>query len=113
MPLRKLTTAEEGFLEFMIGQANIRVPSDWKETMMVSPMDDAGMGSLMLFPRGDVKPNRSFGRTALEFQFKDKDRIDVLASLNLDQNNELFELDIWKMNFDPLIQFPEVKPETR
>lgn len=111
MPLRKLTAAEERFLEFMISQANIKVPADWKDTMLVSPMDDAGMGSLVLFPRGKTDANRSFGRLAAEFQFKDTDRVEVLASLNLDQNNELFELDIWKMNFDPLRQFPDVTPQ--
>jgi hypothetical protein len=45
-----------------------------------------------------------------EYIFKDADGVDVIASLNVDQNNELFELDIWKTTFDQLVRIPENIP---
>ena len=111
MPLRKPTNAEERFLAFMIKKAKIKMSPDWKENILVSPMDEANMGSLLLFPDGKRKDNRSFGRTAAEHEFKDADRASVIASLNLDEAGNIFELDIWKTTFEPLINFPETENE--
>ena len=38
------------------------------------------------------------------FRSKDSDGIDVLASLYLDQDHEICEVDIWKADFSPLIR---------
>ena len=113
MPLRKLTEAEEGFLQFMIEKAKLKMKEDWKLTIRAAPMDEGGMGSLVLFPNGTQSGSRSFGRTAAEYEFKDADRATVVASLNLDQAGELFELDIWKTTFEPLIRFPETEPNSQ
>jgi hypothetical protein len=37
---------------------------------------------------------------------KDSDNVEVLITLTIDQDGRLFELDIWKVNFDKLIEFP-------
>ena len=71
-------------------------------------MNDGKMGSLYLFPNGEVKENRILGKQISEFQFKDLDDIDAIASLNIDQNGELFELDIWKTDFSQLIKLPTI-----
>ena len=73
---------------------------------MVSDMQDGGMGGLFLFPSGIPREGRVFGRQASDYQFLDKDLVDVIATLNLDQFGELFELDVWKTDFSNLIQFP-------
>jgi hypothetical protein len=110
MPLRKLSQEEERFLQFMVDKASLPLPADWKQTIRVKPMDDGGMGSLLLFPDGtEESQDRAFEKTIAEHEFKDADRIDVLASLNVDRSGQLLELDIWKMNFDPLIRFPDLK----
>ena len=36
----------------------------------------------------------------------DEDGVVVLAALNLDKNGKLFELDLWKVNFNPLETLP-------
>ena len=41
-----------------------------------------------------------------ECQFKDIDGVPVIASLYLDKDNELFELDIWKVDFSKLEMIP-------
>ena len=92
----------------MVNQASLVLPVNWQQSLRVKPMDDGGMGSLMLFPDGKETDKPVFGRTVFEYEFKDADRANVLASLNLDERGQLFELDIWKVNFEPLIKFPEI-----
>lgn len=108
MPLRKPSTEELRFISFLIRESKLKVSPKWEESLMVTSMDDAGLGSLLLYPNGSIVSGREFGRVLFEVEFKDTDNVPVVASLNLDQHGELFELDIWKVNFDPLIRFPEV-----
>ena len=108
MPLRLPSPEEERFLVFMVKQAALTLPANWQQSLRVKAMDDGGMGSLLLFPDGTESGKAVFGKTVAEYEFKDADRADVLASLNLDQFGKLFELDIWKVNFEPLISFPDV-----
>jgi hypothetical protein len=105
---RQLTLTEKNFLDYLISKASISLPKDCLSNLLVRTMDDGGMGSLLLFPAGNINPNRKLGQTISEFQFKDEDGIDVIASLNLDQEGNLFELDVWKTNFDKLIKLPEL-----
>ncbi|MEO8582449.1 MAG: hypothetical protein ABI415_01560 [Flavitalea sp.] len=104
---RKITEDEMRLLDFLIKKAKLKLPANWKENLMVKSMDDAGMGSLVLYPKEIAKDEREFGSAASEIEFKDEDRKDVIASLNLDEAGEIFELDIWKTTFDPLIRIPK------
>jgi hypothetical protein len=70
----------------------------------VEPMKDGGMGSLFLYPEGVCNYERKFGRALPGFQYKDSDGVDVIATLYLDEDGELLELDMWKTNYSPLIQ---------
>ncbi|RZL02645.1 MAG: hypothetical protein EOO89_28740 [Pedobacter sp.] len=108
MPLRKPSPEELRFISFLIREASTKIASKWEDSLMVTSMDDAGLGSLLLYPSGKIVNDREFGRVMFEVEFKDADNVPVVASLNLDQHGELFELDIWKVNFDPLIRFPDV-----
>ena len=106
MPLRKITTDEERLLDHLIGLARLKLPQGWKENLMVEPMDDAGMGSLLLHPNGQQDMKRIFGSVLSEYEFKDVDRATVIVSLNADQHGQIFELDVWKTTFEPLKAFP-------
>jgi hypothetical protein len=69
----------------------------------VEPMDDGGMGSLRFAsPTHDPR----LGSTPAECRFVDADGVPVYAQLNLDQAGELFELDVWKVDFTPLERWP-------
>ena len=72
------------------------------------PMDDGEMGSLYLFPQGKINESRKLGRQISEFQFTDIDGVEVIASLNVDVDGVLFELDIWKTNFEKLVKLPDL-----
>jgi hypothetical protein len=77
------------------------------ENLLVEPMPDGGMGSLRLFPYGHLPGKKVFGRRVAEIQFNDIDNVDVIASLNVDNEGVLFELDVWKTDFSVLKRIPE------
>lgn len=70
-------------------------------------MADGGMGSLYLFKEFSNNDQRAFSKQVSECLFTDKDGVTVIASLNIDNNGDLYELDLWKTDFSPLIKLPE------
>ena len=106
--LRKATADEQRLLDALVNQAKALILSpNWKDALLVQTMDDGGMGSILLFPNGPTETKRLLGSVASELKFPDDDGGEVLASLNLDCEGELFEVDVWKVNFSPLIRIPE------
>jgi len=106
--MRKLSKDEARLLELLIKKASFIISYNLEDDLDVKSMDDGGMGSLKLFPKGISHDNRLFGKQVSECMFLDEDGIDVIASLNLDDEGELFELDIWKTDFSSLIKIPEI-----
>jgi hypothetical protein len=72
--------------------------------MLVTEMDDGGMGSLSFV---SARPNRSLGKNLGVCSFPDTDGVLVEAALLLDREGDLFQLDLWKVNFAPLIRIPD------
>jgi hypothetical protein len=70
-------------------------------------MKDGGMGSLLLVPKASERLSRSFGRQLVSAEFLDADGIPVSVALNLDTRGTLYELDVWKVNFAPLLAWPD------
>lgn len=105
---RLLKREEKGLiLALLLRAENVTLPRHWIDSVFVTEMDDGGMGSL----RFDVAKNARMGRKAAELSFDDTDGVEVSAVLNLDQTGMPFELDIWKVNFQPLNQIPWTFPE--
>jgi hypothetical protein len=104
---RKPTLQEIKLLEFLIKKSSVVVPKNWQYSLIVCPMDDGQMGSLKLFPNGEIRNKRLFGKIMSDFQFTDQDGVEVIATLNIDKEGKLYELDIWKTDFSPLIKFPD------
>jgi len=98
---RKPTIEESQLLDKLIEKSPIDLPLNWKSTLKVKPMSDGDMGSLLLYPNGINNSIRVFGERISEYQYKDIDGVDIIASLNVDSNGDLFELDIWKTDFSP------------
>lgn len=104
--LRKPTRQEENLIEFLISKSSVQIPKGWRIGLLVRSMNDGGMGSLHLFPNGKIRPDRTMGKQISELQFTDQDSTEVLASLYVDSNGDLLELDIWKTDFSKLIALP-------
>lgn len=105
---RKPTEQEERLLELLVKKSSVILSDNWKNNLVVRPMDDGEMGGLYLFPNGKIIEGRALGEQVSEFQFTDIDDVEVIASLNIDEDGELFELEIWKIDFGRLIKFPDI-----
>ncbi len=70
----------------------------------VREMEDGGMGSLYFLHPKKTDTERLFGKRIAELQFKDADGVDILASLNLDTDGDIMELDIWKIDYSPTVK---------
>jgi hypothetical protein len=104
--MRNPTKDEIRLLERLISKASKIIPDNWSNKLKVSKMNDGDMGSLLLFPNEKIKKDRIFGDRISEIQFIDSDGVEVLASLNIDRDGDLFEPDIWKIDFSKLVNFP-------
>ena len=102
--IRKLTKEEEHLLEQLIEKASVPIPTDWRNNLFVLPMEDGDMGSLRLNYLNLNHKKRVFGRQISELEFIDKDGVKVIVSLNIDNEGILYELDIWKTNFNKLVK---------
>lgn len=72
--------------------------------LLVEEMDDGGMGSLkFISTNGET---HSFFKQVAEITLLDIDGIRVSIAINLDENGDIFELDIFKSDFSKLKQFP-------
>lgn len=105
---RKPTELEEKLLKRLIIKSSRVFPQDCLKGLFVRPMEDGGMGSLYLFPENKEAKDRLLGEQVSDFQFTDLDGVEVIASLNVDTNGNLFELDIWKADFSRLINLPDL-----
>jgi hypothetical protein len=104
---RPLTLKERDLVVFILGQSS---PLHG-HLNLVEEMNDGGMGSL----RFVGSANRRLGACVGEAEFDDADGVTVSVALNIDQRGELFELDVWKVDFSPLQRiaaFSELRPTT-
>jgi hypothetical protein len=106
--LRKPTILELRLIEFLLNKSCENYPPHWQNELFILPMEDGNMGSLSSFPTLIIPNNRKMGKQVSELLFEDKDGVTVIASLNLDTEGLLFELDIWKTDFSPLLEFPNI-----
>jgi uncharacterized protein DUF6984 len=105
--LRKLSAEERHLLEVLVKHAKGLVLSvGWQDDLLVEPMTDGGMGSLKLIP-SNASSYRKLGEAVSNIEFNDADGVKVFAALNVDQNGHLFEIDVWKTDFSPLIRIPK------
>ncbi len=95
---RQPTTDEITLLDYLVSNATIEFPADWMDGLLVRSREDRQTGSLYLFPKGTENENRIYGKTVSEYQLEVEDGSLLIASLNVDTNDKLFELDIWRGN---------------
>jgi hypothetical protein len=74
------------------------------EDAVVEELGDGGMGSLKFVDL--LSSDQRFAKQLREATFADDDGVPVSITINLDQNNGLFELDIWKADNSSLKRFP-------
>lgn len=111
MKERPLEDGEVLILSVLLNRATEwnRGPVDLR-ALRVSDMDDGGMGSLR-FASGKSHPR--YGRTIAEGWFKDIDGMPLALALYVDREDDLFELDSWKVDFTSRLRLPNDEAEVR
>ena len=104
--MRPLKKHEIQFIESLLQAHQIYNKLDLA-SLLVQPLLDGGMGSLQ-FQCNCSCPQ--LGRTIAEYRFQALDGVEVIATLSLDQQGHLFELDMWKTDFSLLQRWPQVEP---
>lgn len=99
--MRKLQPKEKPLIAWLLSSAG---RSDAIDELMVSEMSDGGMGSLRFYSQ---TPERELGGTSAEATFDDIDGVLVLASLNIDTLGNLYEIDMWRTDFNPIKRWPD------
>jgi hypothetical protein len=81
--------------------------ADWTAQIpgaIVKQMTDGAQASLQF--ASNLPGFRRFGRQVAEAVYTDDDGTHVKITINVDENGDLFELDVWKVNDTPLTRFP-------
>jgi len=105
-PIRKINNTEKAILEYLVKQSSLQLPNEWNQNLFVQPMDDGGMGSFLIYQNeSEVVTQRNFGKQVSEFEFVDDDGVLVLVTLYVDEESKLLEVDVWKTDYNPVINF--------
>ncbi|MGL4426336.1 MAG: DUF6984 family protein [Alphaproteobacteria bacterium] len=78
------------------------------EISSVEDMEDGKMGSIKFINESSKIKSKKFGSVLKALETLDLDGVPISISLNLDEDGELFELDVWKVDFSPLKKFPTI-----
>ncbi len=104
---RRMSAGERRIVCLLLATAERSIPASSElDSMLVSDLDDGGMGSIRFVSQHAEQGERRFGRRIAQTEFTDDDGVVVSAALNVDQHDELLELDVWKTDFSPLGKFP-------
>ena len=99
---RELNKVEIDLIEYLARKAKYPLKKNWYTEYKAFPMNDGGMGSLLLIPKNLPQHDRVFNTQISDCLLKDIDNMDILISLIIDQYDFLFELDVWKCDFSPV-----------
>jgi uncharacterized protein DUF6984 len=106
-PLRDLRADELAIIKKMLAASPFEAKlAPQVSAMKVQEMPDGGMGSIKFF-NGRPRSELEYGKEIAEAAFKDADGVPVSLSLRVDKAGDLFELDVWKVDFSPLIGYPD------
>jgi|HubBroStandDraft_2_1064218.scaffolds.fasta_scaffold1281385_2 hypothetical protein len=102
--MRLLKKEESEVLEALLGMVPSSTKPPSEDELFAVDLADGGMGSIRLTDKSD-RP-RKMGRELVTAHYIDEDGVPVIISINLDQDGRLFEIDFWKVNYDPLKHYP-------
>ena len=104
MKYRPLRKEERVLIEALLDNEGV-VDSyiEFLDQARVADMKDGGMGSIQF----ESYDSRQYGKTLAEARYQDTDGVPVSIALNVDKDENLFELDIWKVDFSPLNRYPQ------
>ena len=103
--MRLLTKDEQDLIRFMLTNNGTQKKFiDELPNLMVEEMNDGGMGSLRFLSKKEGR--RVFKNEISIMHYRDTDGVSVRFALNLDQDDEVYELDVFKGDFSAMKKFP-------
>lgn len=102
LEIRLISQAELLLTEYLISIAK-QVPEGLIIPSQVYTMTDGGMGSIRFLSASGEERYRS---DLAEANYVDADGMLVIITLILNRSDELLDLEFWKVNFNPLINYP-------
>ena len=105
--MRKLRKEEIKLINLLLNKSDYDGNYDL-DNINVIDMEDGKMGSIT-FLREDENIERFMKKTISEMTFKDEDGTPIIVSLNIDLEENLYELDIWKVDFTEVKKYPSIK----
>jgi hypothetical protein len=98
MPLRPIKPEERALIEHLLGLiqggARYSIPGE------VENLGEGGLGGIQLSSKGEPV------QELVEADYVDEDGGKVLITLTANAEGQLFDLDIWKMDFSSLKRYP-------
>jgi len=101
--VRDIRKYEKEIVNFLLDKVSL-FELKIQKTAIVEDLNDGLMGSIRFADKGS--DDRKYGKRLIEVEYIDSDNIPVYISLIIDNKDKLYELDIWKGNFNPLIEYP-------
>ncbi len=106
--MRTISEAEYNFLSAVFQAARIDLQAmGISRASLVETLDDGGMGSIRFVNCDEEDRLRRKGKSIVEGEFKDSDGMPVSFAVDLDKEERIFEIDIWRVDFEPLKHLPE------
>ena len=107
---RNFTSEEKGLISFLmraVRKDEGYITKFFSETQCFN-LNDGGMGSLRFMPIDNTlaSDTRKFGHVMSSCNFNDEDGVLVSVALYADSFGNPFELDVWKVDFSPLVRIP-------
>jgi hypothetical protein len=99
--VRHLRPDEFRFVQILLDGLGQKIATDLGSAL-VEPMKDGGMGSLKFRSTGPASSHSIL----VEADFKDSDGVLVSVVFWVTDSGEADELDVWKVDYSPLIAFP-------
>ncbi|MES2795135.1 MAG: hypothetical protein V4683_04170 [Bacteroidota bacterium] len=99
--LRKIRDEEKELILFLLEKLN----STTVGTVISELVDDyegAKMGSI-----GLGKPEAVYAGDLIQVEYVDSDKVPVVITLTKDTDNQLLDLDFWKVDFSKLLVYPK------
>lgn len=102
--MRRLRKEESEVLSALLGMVPGGAKLASEGELFAVDLNDGGMGSVRLADVSD-RPRR-MGRELVTAHYVDEDGVPVVITVNLDESGRLFEMDFWKVDFNPLKRYP-------
>jgi hypothetical protein len=108
-PLRRLTQVEYQIVAKLVHDTehSEKILEQLRDAQ-VRDMPDGGMGSIQFCVPGSEAMAHRFGKQIAEGAFTDADGTPVSVTIDIDEQGNLNELDVFKSDGSRLIRFPEI-----